>query len=467
MATARVIGAGPNGLAAAITLAQAGVRVVVYEANDRVGGACGTEELTKPGFRHDVGAAVFPLGVASPFLKTLPLAEHGVRWVQPEAPLAHPLDDGTAVMLERSVKATADGLGVDGAAYRRMMGPLMEGWEGLVEEILQPVLHLPRHPMGLARFGAMGMVPAETLAKMSFKGARARALFAGNAAHSVLPLTHVLSSAAGLVLQGAAHGEGWPIVEGGSQGLSEALAAILRGLGGEIRLGVRVERLDELEAAEMTLCDVTPRQFLAMAEVGFPMRRRLERWRYGPGAFKIDYALSEPIPWRAKECRRAATVHLGGTMEEIAASEMGDMQAAPFCLLVQPSLFDATRAPAGKHTAWVYCHVPNGSGVDWSRQIEDQIERFAPGFRDCVIARRTQAAAQMEVWDANLVGGDVSGGAMSFGQTVFRPTASGYGTGIPRTYLCSASTAPGGGVHGMCGYWAARWALRHATDSRL
>ena len=459
MATARVIGAGPNGLAAAITLAQAGVKVVVYEANERVGGACGTEELTEPGFRHDVGAAVFPIGVASPFLKTLPLAEHGVRWVQPETPMAHPMDDGTAVMLERSLEATADGLGVDGAAYRKMMGPLMGGWDGLLEEVLRPVLHVPTHPARLARFGAMGMLPAMTLAKRSFRGARARALFAGNAAHSVLPLTRVLSSAPGLVLQGAAHRDGWPIVEGGSQGLSDALASILRGLGGEIRLGVRVGRLDEVDGADLTLCDVTPRQFLAMADVRFPMRQKLEGWRYGPGAFKIDYALSEPIPWKARECRRAATVHLGGTMEEIAASETGDMKSPPFCLLVQPSLFDPTRAPAGKHTAWVYCHVPHGSRVDWSRQIEDQIERFAPGFRDCVLARRTQTTAQMEAWDANLVGGDLSGGAMDLVQMVFRPTASGYGTGIPGTYLCSSSTAPGGGVHGMCGYWAGRRAL--------
>jgi phytoene dehydrogenase-like protein len=463
MATARVIGAGPNGLAAAITLAQAGVQVVVYEAMDRVGGACGTEELTLPGFRHDVGAAVFPMGVASPFLKTMPLAEHGVRWVQPEAPMAHPLDDGTAVMLERSVDGTADGLGVDGVAYRRMMGPLMDGWSGLVEEILQPVLHVPRHPVGLARFGAMGMLSAMALAKMSFKGARARALFAGSAAHSVMPLTRVLTSAPGLLLQGGGHGEGWPIVQGGSQGLSDALASILRGLGGEIRLGVRVGRLEELDRAYLTLCDVTPRQFLAMADVRFPMRRRLAGWRYAPGVFKIDYALSEPIPWAATECRRAATVHLGGTMEEIAASEeaawSGRVDVPPFCLLVQPSLFDPTRAPDGKHTAWVYCHVPNGSKLDWSRQIEAQIERFAPGFRDCVIARRTQTTAQMEAWDANLVGGDLSGGAMGLGQMVFRPTASGYRTGVPGTYLCSSSTAPGGGVHGLCGYWAARRAL--------
>lgn len=463
METARVIGAGPNGLAAAITLARAGVRVVVYEAMDRVGGACGTEELTLPGFRHDVGAAVFPMGVASPFLKSLPLAGHGVRWIQPEAPLAHPLDDGTAVMLERSLDATADGLGADGAAYQRMMEPLMDGWNGLVEEILQPVLHLPRHPFRLARFGAMGMLSAAALARMRFKGERARALFAGNAAHSVMPLTRPLSAAVGLMLHGTAHGEGWPIVEGGSQRLSDALAAILRGLGGEIRLGHRISRLDEMEPADKTLCDLTPRQFLAMTEVPSMMRRRFEAWRYGPGVFKIDYALSEPIPWRAAECRRAATVHLGGTLEEIAASEeaawTGRMDVPPFCLLVQPSLFDESRAPAGGHTVWVYCHVPHGSTLDWSRQIEAQIERFAPGFRDCVLARKTQTTAQMEAWNANLVGGDVSGGAMGLQQTIFRPTASTYATGVPDTYLCSASTPPGGGVHGMCGYWAARRAL--------
>ncbi|SFS03891.1 Phytoene dehydrogenase-related protein [Granulicella pectinivorans] len=463
MATARVIGAGPNGLAAAIVLARAGVRVTVYEAMERVGGACGTEELTLPGFRHDVGAAVFPMGLASPFLRTLPLEQHGVRWVQPAAPLAHPLDDGTAVMLERGVFETADGLGEDGAAYRRMMEPLVSGWSGLVGEILQPLLHVPRHPLALARFGAMGLLPATALAKMSFKGERARALFAGNAAHSVMPLTKASTAAVGLTLHGAAHGEGWPVVEGGSQALVEAMASILRGLGGEIRLGVRVERLGDLEPADRTLCDVTPRQFLRMTDVPVGMRRRLEGWRYGPGAFKIDYALSEPIPWRAKECRRAATVHLGGSFEEIVASEeaawTGRMDGPPFCLLVQPSLFDPTRAPAGKHTAWVYCHVPNGSGLDWSRQIEAQIERFAPGFRECVLARRTQTTTQMEAWNPNLVGGDVSGGAMSLGQIAFRPTARTYGTGVKGTYLCSASTPPGGGVHGMCGYWAAMRAL--------
>jgi phytoene dehydrogenase-like protein len=345
------------------------------------------------------------------------------------------------------------------------MEPLLDGWDGLVEEILQPVLHRPKHPLRLARFGALGLQPAVMLAKRSFRGAQARALFAGNAAHSVMPLTRPLSSAAGLVLQGAAHVGGWPVVEGGSQALTEAMASMLRGLGGEIRLGVRVERLDELEDARLTLCDVTPRQFLKMAPVRHGMRRSLERWRYGPGVFKIDYALSEPIPWRASECRRAATVHLGGSMEEIAASEAGVAGAAPFCLLVQPSLFDPTRAPVGRHTAWVYCHVPNGSALDWSRQIEAQIERFAPGFQECVLARRTQTTAQMEAWDANLVGGDISGGSMDLGQTMLRPTASGYGTGIAGTYLCSSSTAPGGGVHGMCGYWAGRRALADLDEA--
>ena len=464
MATARVIGAGPNGLAAAIVLAQAGVKVVVYEAMQRVGGACGTEELTLPGFRHDVGAAVLPLSLASPFLKSLPLEQHGVRWLHPESPLAHPLDDGTAAMVERSVSATAEGLGEDGTAYRRMMEPMVAEWSGLAGEILQPLLHLPRHPLSLARFGAMGMLPATALAKLCFKGHRARALFAGNAAHSVMPLTKLFTSAVGLTLLGTAHGEGWPIAEGGSQALTEAMASILRSLGGEIRLGIRVAKLADLEPADLTLCDVTPRQFLTMTDVPLRMRRRLEDWKYAPGVFKIDYALSEPIPWRAAECRRAATVHLGGTLEEIVASEdaawSGRAGVKPFCLLVQPSLFDPTRAPAGKHTAWVYCHVPNGSALDWSRQIEAQIERFAPGFRDCVLASRAQTTAQMEAWNSNLVGGDLSGGAMDPAQLVFRPTADTYGTGVKGTYLCSASTPPGGGVHGMCGYWAATRALR-------
>jgi phytoene dehydrogenase-like protein len=467
MATAHVIGAGPNGLAAAITLARAGVATTLYEARGSVGGAATSGEVTLPGFRHDLGSSVYPMGVASPFFRSLPLAEHGVRWIEPDAPLAHPLDDGTAVMLEHSVEVTAEGLGgVDGAAYRAMMEPLAQAWPGLVGEILQPVVHVPKHPVALARFGLQAMLPATLLAKMRFKGVRARALMAGNAAHSVMPLESVMSAAVGLVLGTAGHTTGWPIVAGGAQGLSDGLAAIFVGLGGKIELSRPVGRLEELGAADVTLCDVTPRQMLGLAGSGLSegMRRGLGGYSYGPGAFKIDYALSEAIPWRAVECRRAGTVQVGGGMEEIALSEgaawKGMTDAAPFVLVVQPSLFDTTRAPEGKHTAWAYCHVPQGSVVDRTEAIEGQMERFAPGFRECVLARRVSSPRDLEAWDANLVGGDLSGGAMTPWQMVMRPTGRLYGTGMRGVYLCSSSTPPGGGVHGMCGYLGAVEALK-------
>ncbi|RXH58351.1 phytoene desaturase family protein [Granulicella sibirica] len=467
MARANVIGAGPNGLAAAITLARAGVAVTVYEALEWVGGAASTREVTLPLFRHDLGSSVYPMGVASPFFRSLPLAEYGFRWVEPEAPLAHPLDDGSAVMMEHGLASTAASLGrSDGAAYRGLIGPLVDGWEDLVGEILQPVLHVPLHPVVLGRFGMGAVMPATTLAGMRFRGVRAKALFAGNAAHSVMPLTSPLSSAVGLVLQAAGHATGWPVAAGGAQSLSDALAGILRGVGGEIRLGMRVERLEDLPAADITMFDLTPRQAVRILgdRLGAGTKGRLAGFRYGPGAFKIDYALSEAIPWRAPECRRAATVHLGGTIEEIVASEAacweGRTDVAPFVLLVQPSLFDPGRAPGGRHTAWAYCHVPQGYAGDRTEAIERQIERFAPGFRDCVLARKTWTTGELEGWNANLVGGDLSGGAMTVGQIVARPTVSGYRTGVKGVYLCGSSTGPGGGVHGMCGYGAASVALR-------
>lgn len=466
MRRAAIVGAGPNGLSAAITLARAGVAVTVYEAGATVGGAARTAELTLPGFRHDVGSSVYPMGVASPFFRGLPLERFGLRWIEPAAAMAHPLDDGSAVMLEHSVAATATGLGEDGDAWRRLMEPLVEGWKDLSEEILGPVMHWPRHPLLLARFGLSAMLPATTLGKLRFRGQRARALLAGCAAHSVRPLESVASSAIALVLAAAGHAVGWPVVEGGAQALSDALAAYLVSLGGEIRTGARISSLREVGDADAVLCDVSPRALRRIAGNRLPPSdaRKMERFAYGPGTFKVDWALSGPIPWRAKECLRAATVHVGGTMAEIAASESapwrGKVAGRPFVLVTQPSLFDATRAPAGKHTAWGYCHVPNGWEGSAVEAMEAQVERFAPGFRECVLARHVMGTRALEEWDANLVGGDVSGGAMTLGQMLARPTLSLYNTGAKGVYLCSASTPPGGGVHGMCGHLAALRALR-------
>ena len=477
MATAAVIGAGPNGLAAAITVAGAGVETTLFERNERVGGACSTAEVTLPGFKHDLGASVFPMGMVSPFFRSLgrsaksgpPAARKDdnnnglgldLPWIQPDAACAHPLDDGTAVMLERGVAATADGLDrADRERYLRTFEYLAEGFEELAGEILGPVVHVPRHPWLMARFGVEAILSAAVEAGR-YEGSRARALFAGMAAHSVLSLEAPASAAVGLVLTAAAHGVGWPILRGGAQTLSDALAGHLLGIGGRIETGVEVAGLDA--GVDMTLADVTPRQLLRIAGGALPQgyRQQLEAFAYGAGAFKVDYALSEPIPWTAKECRRAATVHVAGSFEEIVASERTFETDKPFVLLVQPSLFDETRAPAGKHTAWAYCHVPNGSSVDRLGDIERQIERFAPGFAECVLARAVSTPAKLEAWDSNLVGGDFSGGGMQLKQLVFRPTPSLYRTPVKGLYLCGASTPPGGGVHGMAGFHAGRMALR-------
>lgn len=462
-----VIGSGPNGLAAAITLAQAGRRVDVYEAEAQPGGAARTMELTVPGFHHDFGSAVHPMAASSPFFATLPLKRHGLNWIHGSAPLAHPLDDGSAVMLERNLDDAEAALERDGLAWRKVVEPLVEHWPQFAHDALGPVTRIPRHPFLMARFGVYAFQPALGLATRLFAGERARAMFAGLAAHSFLSLDQPLSSAVGLVLGAAAHAVGWPIARGGSQAIIDALAAHLRELGGEIHTGRRIASLDELDAeGTLILCDLTPRQLLSIAgdRLRSGYRKSLQCFRYGPGAFKIDYALSEPIPWRAPECRRAISVHLGGTMEEIAHSEHaathGQTAERPFVLVAQPSLFDSTRAPDGKHVVWVYCHVPNGSDVDMTSRIETQLERFAPGFGDCVIARRVFAPSALESMDANLVGGDINGGELSLRQFFFRPTRSNYNTGIPNLYLCSSSTPPGGGVHGMCGYHAVRLALR-------
>jgi len=462
-----VVGSGPNGLAAAITIAERGLSVLVREANDTIGGGARSAELTLPGYVHDLCSAVHPLGAASPFFRTLPLEEHGLEWIFPPAEVVHPLDDGTATVVERSVEATAAGLGSDAGAYRTLIGRFTADWPKLEREVFGPLVHVPRHPVALGRFGLAALLPATALARLAFRGQRARALFAGGAAHSMLPLGRAASASFGLVLLVLAHAVGWPVPRGGAQRIVDALASHLRSLGGEIETGAPVESLREL-AARAVICDVTPRELARLAGGQLPSayRERLARYRYGPGVFKLDYALDTPIPWEAPSCARAACVHLGGTLDEIAASErgpwVGRAPERPFVILAQPSLFDPSRAPQGKHTAWAYCHVPNGSELDMTERIEAQIERFAPGFRSHVVARRAHAPADLQAANRNLVGGDINGGAQDLAQLVFRPTARRvpYSTPVPGLFLCSSSTPPGGGVHGMCGRRAAEAALR-------
>jgi len=459
-----VIGAGPNGLAAAIVLAQAGLRVDVFEAEPTAGGAVRTLELTLPGFRHDFGSAVYPLGIGSPFFTSLPLSEYGLQWIHSPAPVAHPLDDGTAVLLERDLIQAKSSLGEDGKAWSELVRPFVEHWWEFASDVLRPVSLVPKHPLLMAHFGTNALRSARTIAGR-FQSQRTRALFAGLAAHSTLGLDEVLSGAFGMLMAIPAHAVGWPIPHGGAQSLTNALCGYLGKLGGKISTSSRLENIEQLADYDLQMFDVTPRQLLALAGARFTpsFRRRLQRFRYGPGAFKVDYVLSSPIPWRAGDCLRAATIHIGGTFDEVAESERavraGSHPEHPFVLLVQPSLFDPSRAPAGKHTAWAYCHVPNGSMEDMLPRIESQIERFAPGFRDCVLARKVFSPVGLEQKDANLVGGDIGGGALDVGQFLFRPTWRHYATSDPAIYLCSSSTPPGGGVHGMCGYHAARAAL--------
>jgi phytoene dehydrogenase-like protein len=461
---ASVIGAGPNGLAAAIVLAQAGLHVDVLEAEPKPGGAARTLELTLPGFLHDFGSAVHPLGAGSPFFSSLPLRDYGLEWIHSPAVLAHPLDDGTAVMLERDLGDTTTSLGVDGEAWGKLMQPFVERWSEFALEVLRPLPSIPRHPFLMARFGMNALLSARAVARR-FRSERTRALFAGLAAHSFLSLEEPLSAAFAILMAVPAHAVGWPIPRSGSQSLTNALCRWLSTLGGQVKTSRRVESLAALPNYNLFLCDVTPRQLLNLAgsRLSEGYKRRLASYRYGPGVFKVDYALNAPIPWKASECLRAATVHLGGSFEEIAASEQavrgGQHADRPFVLLVQPSLFDSSRAPEGKHTAWAYCHVPNGSQVDVLGRLEDQIERFAPGFRECVSARRVFSPTNLETMDANLVGGDIGGGVMDIRQFLFRPTWRHYATSAPDIYICSSSTPPGGGVHGMCGYHAAKMAL--------
>jgi phytoene dehydrogenase-like protein len=464
-----VIGSGPNGLAAAVTLARAGRSVLVYEAQETIGGGVRSAALTLPGFVHDVCSSIHPLAVASPFFRSLPLSEYGLEWVYSPAALAHPFDDGTAALLERAIEETASTLGKDAAAYQQLMTPLVASWDRLEEAVLGP-LRAPRHPLALLRFSWRALRSARGVADRWFAEEPARGFFAGLAAHAIMPLERLPSAAFGLMLGMLGHIVGWPFPRGGAQRISEALAAYLRTLGGEIRTGTPIASLDELPAAGAVLCDVTPRQLLQIAGHRLPgrYRRQLQRYRYGPAAFKVDWALAGPIPWIASACARAATVHVGGTLAEIAASERAAWQGRPtehpFVLVAQHSLFDPTRAPPGQHTAWAYCHVPHGSPVDMTDRIERQIERFAPGFRERILARSVLPPAGLERYNPNYVGGDINGGVQDLWQLFTRPTMRlvPYATAARGLYICSSSTPPGGGVHGLCGYFAAHAALRGA-----
>ena len=460
-----VVGSGPNGLAAAVTLARAGMTVEVYEGAGTPGGGCRTAELTLPDFRHDVCSSVHPLLATSPFFRSVDLAARSVELVSAPIAFAHPLGGGACAVVE-SVDRTADGLGVDGSAYRLLFGPLVRDSASIVPTVLAPLRSLPRHPVAMARFARAGVLPLRRLADR-FATREARAVLAGAAAHSGLPLDAPLTGAYAILLVMLAHDVGWPVVRGGSAAIVDALVAELESLGSRIVTGRWIRSLADLPAVEVTLLDVSPH---ALAEIGgarMPARERraLDRVRHGPGVCKVDWALSGPVPWAAQACRETPTVHVGGTLEEIATSESevagGRHAERPFCIVVQPGVVDRSRAPGGQQTLWAYCHVPSGSGVDMAARMEAQIERFAPGFRDLVIARRTTTAASSAHHNPNRVGGDITGGAATLRQTVCRPTArwNPYATGIDGVYLCSASTPPGGGVHGMCGFLAATAAL--------
>ncbi len=463
-----MVGAGPNGLSAAIALARAKLSTLLVEANETAGGGARTHELTLPGFLHDVCSSVHPLGMTSPFFRTLNLERYGLSWIDSPTPVVHLLDDGTPVALERSMAATGAQFGPDDAeAYRRLFEPFVTRWERLLPMILAP-LRFPPDPLLMARFGLPAVRSMEGLARDTFRGSRPGALLAGIAAHAMLPLDRLVTASFGLVLGTAGHAVGWPIARGGSQSITNALVECFREHGGELRLGWNVKSVDELPSARAKDHGVTPRQILRVAGYRLPRSyaRRLQRFRYGPGVFKMDWALSGPIPWRDPVCARACTVHLAGDLAQVSAAEAavhdGKLAKRPFVLLVQPSLFDDTRAPPGQHTAWAYCHTPHGSTLDASDAIETQIERFAPGFRERILARATKNALEMEAYNSNYIGGDINGGVSDIGQLFFRPMAKPdpYATGAPDLFVCSSSAPPGGGVHGMCGFWAARSVLQ-------
>jgi phytoene dehydrogenase-like protein len=469
-----VIGSGPNGLAAAVELARNGASVLVLEAAKSIGGGTRTAELTLPGYHHDVCSAAHPLGILSPFLSRLPLGEHGLTWIQPSASVAHPLDGEPAVILRKSLELTAASLGQDAKAYERAVSPFLRHPHALIAEILGPA-HLPRHPLLLAGFGAPALLPAKVLGRAWFRGERARALLGGCSAHSILPLTRPVSAAIGLLFLITGHVQTWPVAKGGSAAITDALAAYLRTLGGRVETEHPVKALADLPPSRIVLFDTSPDQVATIASPVLPGSYvcRLRRYRYGPGIFKIDWALDGPIPWTDPACADSATVHVGGTLAEIAQSEAavwrGEHAERPFTIVVQPSLCDASRAPAGKHTGWAYCHVPAGSTLDRTDAIERQVERFAPGFRDSILARHVMRTTDLEEYNANYVGGAITGGVTDLGQLFTRPVArvNPYSTPNPDVFICSASTPPGGGVHGMCGYYAARGALRRLASAAV
>lgn len=464
-----VVGSGPNGLGAAASLARAGKSVLVLEAQDQLGGGARTVESTLTGFRHDHCSAVHPLGAASPLFRDLGLADHGLEWVHPDVATAHPLDDGTAAALYRSIDETAEAMGRDGKAWRKVVGWVADHWDVFADVWLSPMLRVPTHPLLLTRFGPRALMPVTTVARMSFKDEYAKAALAGFAAHSILPLTHPLTGAAGIIFNAAGHAVGMPLARGGSQAIADAMASVIRANGGELRTGHPVASMDDVPPARAVLFDLTPRQVLAIAgdRLTARDRRGFRHYKYGNGSFKLDYALSEPVPWKTDACRAAGTVHVGGTIAEVAESESavhkGQHPERPFVLTSQPTVCDSTRAPEGKHVLWAYCHVPAGSNVDMTERVEAQIERFAPGFRDVILARAVTAPADLERHNANMIGGDIAGGFTGGLQIFFRPRVSldPWRVG-EHTYLCSQSTPPGVGVHGMCGFYAAQSALRHS-----
>ena len=462
-----VVGSGPNGLAAAITMQQAGLNVLVVEGKDTIGGGMRSMELTLPGFVHDVCSAIHPMATMSPFFKTLPLQQHGLDLIYPEVAAAHPFDDGTAAILHPSLQETARLLGADEQEYLKLMSPILEYWHRIDKSVLGPPLSIPSHPIDMARFGLNAITSAFSLAKR-FRTKEARGLWAGMAAHSIQPLSNLATSAIGIVLMAAGHLGGWPVPKGGSQSIAKAMTSHFLELGGEIQTNFYIRSLKQLPSAHAVLFDVTPRQLLEIAGHKFNTiyRWQLEKYRYGMGVFKVDWALDAPIPFKAESVRRAGTVHLGNTLEEIAQGEhlasKGHTVEKPFVLLAQQSIFDSSRAPEGKHTAWAYCHVPNGSRTDMTGIIEDQIERFAPGFKERILAKHSFNANEMEDYNPNYIGGDINGGIIDIGQLFTRPviSLSPYRTSAKGLYICSSSTPPGGGVHGMCGYHAAKRALK-------
>lgn len=467
-----VVGSGPNGLAAAIRLQQVGLSVLLVEGKDTIGGGLRSKELTLPGFVHDVCSAIHPMAAGSPFLSTLPLQDHGLEFIYPDISAAHPFDNGTAAVLKKSIDETAQLLGIDKEAYLSLMKPVVRDWPKLAPDVLGP-LPIPKYPIAMVEFGLKALPPSTFLAKR-FQTMEARGLWAGMAAHNIQPLTNLATSAIGLVLMAVGHLRGWPIPKGGSQQIANAMASYFVSLGGKIETNYFVKSLEQLPSSQVVLLDVTPRQLLEIAGHRFSAiyKWQLDRYRYGMGVFKIDWALDGPIPFTAPECRSAGTLHLGNTLEEIVATEQqsatGLHPERPFVLLAQQSLFDSTRAPAGKHTAWAYCHVPNGSQKDRTEAIEKQVERFAPGFRDQILARHVMNTAQIEAYNPNYVGGDINGGIIDLGQLYTRPALrlSPYRTSAKGIYICSSSTPPGGGVHGMCGYHAAQRALKDVFNHK-